>query len=91
MVGMTTPAAMLGPTSRAPKLDPRIVAYGIVDELNSLLGVALAVDELPAALRPVLELVQNELFDLGADLSVPFDGADDRLRVTQPMIDRIAP
>jgi cob(I)alamin adenosyltransferase len=79
----------LGDGSRASKLDLRIVAYGITDELNSLLGVVLATEGLPPALRPVLELVQNELFDLGADLSVPFSGADERLRVTQPMIDRL--
>ena len=79
----------LGDGSRASKLDSRIVAYGITDELNSLLGVVLATDDLPATLRPVLELLQNELFDLGADLSVPFADADERLRVTQPMIDRL--
>ena len=79
----------LGDGSRASKLDLRVVAYGTVDELNASLGVALAADDLPPALRPVLELVQNELFDLGADLSVPFAGPDERLRVTQPMIDRL--
>jgi cob(I)alamin adenosyltransferase len=77
----------LGDGSRAPKLDLRIVAYGIVDELNSQLGLALASPDLPAELRPPLERVQNELFDLGADLSVPFAGTDERLRVTQSMID----
>jgi len=77
----------LGDGSRASKLDPRIAAYGIVDELNSQLGLALAAADLPATLRPVLERVQNELFDVGADLSVPFAGNDERLRVTQPMID----
>jgi cob(I)alamin adenosyltransferase len=77
----------LGDGSRAPKLDLRIRAYGIVDELNSLIGVALAATDLPAQLRSDLERVQNELFDLGADLSVPFAGPDERLRVTQPMID----
>jgi cob(I)alamin adenosyltransferase len=79
----------LGDGSRAPKLDLRIVAYGMVDELNSNLGVALAAADLPAVLRPAVELVQNELFDLGADLSVPYAGADERLRVTQAMIDRL--
>ena len=69
----------LGDGSRASKLDPRIRAYGIVDELNSLLGVVLA-GELPDALRAPLERVQNQLFDVGADLSVPFAGPDDRLR-----------
>ena len=78
----------LGDGSRAPKLDPRIRAYGIVDELNSHIGVALAGD-LPDELRPTLTAVQNELFDVGADLSVPFDGPDERLRTTQEMIDRL--
>jgi cob(I)alamin adenosyltransferase len=76
----------LGDSSRASKLDPRIRAYGIVDELNSHIGIALA-GELPAALRPPLMRVQNELFDVGADLSVPWAGPDDRLRATQAMID----
>jgi cob(I)alamin adenosyltransferase len=77
----------LGDGSRAPKLDLRIAAYGMTDELNSLIGVVLASADLPAALLPALERVQNELFDVGADLSVPFAGPDERLRVTQPMID----
>jgi cob(I)alamin adenosyltransferase len=79
----------LGDGSRASKLDRRIQAYGIVDELNSHLGVALASVDLPDALRPALERVQNELFDVGADLSVPYTGPDERLRVTQEMIDGI--
>jgi cob(I)alamin adenosyltransferase len=78
----------LGDGSRASKLDPRIRAYGIVDELNSHIGVALA-GGLPEELRPPLERVQNELFDVGADLSVPYDGPDERLRTTQPMVDRL--
>jgi cob(I)alamin adenosyltransferase len=78
----------LGDGSRTSKLDPRIRAYGIVDELNSLLGVVLA-GELPDALRAPLERVQNQLFDVGADLSVPFAGADERLRTTQAMIDEL--
>ena len=60
----------LGDGSRASKLDPRIVAYGAVDELNSHLGVVLA-EELPDEIRAVLERVQNELFDVGADLCNP--------------------
>ncbi|HZS23450.1 MAG TPA: cob(I)yrinic acid a,c-diamide adenosyltransferase [Gaiellaceae bacterium] len=78
----------LGDGSRTPKLDPRIRAYGIVDELNSHIGVALAGD-LPEPLREPLERVQNELFDVGADLSVPFEGPDERLRTTQPMVDSL--
>jgi cob(I)alamin adenosyltransferase len=77
----------LGDGSRAPKLDLRIAAYGTTDELNSLIGVVLASADVPAALRPALERVQNELFDVGADLSVPYAGPDERLRVTQAMID----
>jgi cob(I)alamin adenosyltransferase len=78
----------LGDGSRASKLDPRIRAYGIVDELNSHIGVALA-GELPEPLRGPLERIQNELFDVGADLSVPYDGPDDRLRATQAMVDNL--
>lgn len=76
----------LGDGSRVTKLDPRIAAYGAVDELNAQLGVVLA-GELPQALRASLARVQNELFDVGADLSVPFTEGDDRLRVTQAVVD----
>ena len=78
----------LGDGSRVSKLDPRIRAYGITDELNSQLGVVLAGD-LPEQVRAPLTRVQNELFDVGADLSVPFAGPDDRLRTTQEMVDRL--
>ena len=74
----------LGDGTRVPKLDCRIAAFGAVDELNSLLGVVLAA-EVPDELREVLMRVQNELFDLGADLSVPF-GVTDRLRITHEQI-----
>ena len=77
----------LGDGSRVPKLDCRIAAFGTVDELNSLIGLALAGD-LPAEVRTVLERVQNELFDVGADISVPF-GIGDRLRVAQTQIDAL--
>ena len=77
----------LGDGSRVSKLDPRIAAYGTVDELNSALGVVLAAD-VPPELRGVLERVQNELFDLGADLSVPAE-IEGRLRVEQPLVDRL--
>jgi cob(I)alamin adenosyltransferase len=68
----------LGDGSRVSKLDPRVAAMGDVDELNSLLGVAGGLDR-----------IQNELFDLGADLSVPYAGHEDRLRVTQSAIERL--
>ena len=77
----------LGDGSRVSKLDTRIAAYGAVDELNSVLGVCLA-GERPEEIAAPLLRVQNELFDLGADLSVPFDVAD-RLRVTQSTVDEL--
>jgi cob(I)alamin adenosyltransferase len=77
----------LGDGSRVPKLDCRIAAFGAVDELNSQIGLALAA-ETPAEVRDILARVQNELFDLGADLSVPF-GVTDRLRISQEHIERL--
>lgn len=77
----------LGDGSRTSKLDARIGAYGLVDELNAHLGVVLAGD-CPGRIRPVLERIQNELFDLGADLAVP-TSVDGRLRVAQQQIDEL--
>ena len=77
----------LGDGSRVSKLDARIAAYGTVDELNSAVGLVLAAP-CPAAMRVVLERIQNELFDLGADLSVPLE-LDARLRVTQQQVDAL--
>jgi cob(I)alamin adenosyltransferase len=77
----------LGDGSRVPKLDCRVAAFGTVDEVNSLLGLALAARP-PAEMAAVLERVQNELFDVGADVSVPF-GIADRLRITQAQIDAL--
>ena len=70
----------LGDGSRVSKLDCRVGAFGAVDELNSQLGLVLAGD-VPDDLREVLARVQNELFDVGADLSVPYGIGDGRLRV----------
>ncbi len=78
----------LGDGSRTSKRNPLIAAYGAVDELNSQVGLALAAP-LPDALRAVLERVQNELFDVGADLAVPFAGEDERLRVAQSQVDAL--
>jgi cob(I)alamin adenosyltransferase len=78
----------LGDGSRVPKTDPRIEAYGAVDELNSLLGLVLSGD-LPDEFRPWLEQVQNDLFDLGADLSVPLENDRERLRVTTGQVERL--
>jgi cob(I)alamin adenosyltransferase len=77
----------LGDGSRVPKLDCRIGAFGSVDELNSHLGLVLA-GAAPERLRPWLNQIQNDLFDVGADLSVPF-GVSDRLRVTQAAVDEL--
>jgi cob(I)alamin adenosyltransferase len=71
----------LGDMSRVPKTHPRIEAYGDVDELNAQLGVTLTVEGLPAQYAQWLRRVQNDLFDIGADLSVPHGGDRDRLRV----------
>ncbi len=77
----------LGDGTRVPKVDCRIAAFGAVDELNSHIGLVLSA-ELPQGMRDVLARVQNELFDLGADLSVPF-GVTDRLRITDELISSI--
>jgi cob(I)alamin adenosyltransferase len=74
----------LGDGSRVSKLDPLVRAYGEVDELNSLLGWAQVV-----AVDPRLARIQNELFDLGSDLSVPWVADDGKLRITQAAIDRL--
>jgi cob(I)alamin adenosyltransferase len=75
----------LGDGSRVSKLDCRIGAFGAVDELNSHLGLALA-EELPGGLRQVLARVQNELFDVGADLAVPYGVGGGRLRIDDEAI-----
>jgi cob(I)alamin adenosyltransferase len=75
----------LGDLSRVSKLDERVAAYGAVDELNSCLGLALA-DGVPDEMRAPLERIQNELFDLGADLAVPL-AVEGRLRVTAAQVE----
>ncbi|HEX4364914.1 MAG TPA: cob(I)yrinic acid a,c-diamide adenosyltransferase [Solirubrobacteraceae bacterium] len=85
----------LGDMSRVPKTHPRIEAYGDVDELNAQVGVTLAVDVLPTGYAAWLRRIQNDLFDVGADLAVPEttdDGGDaakpkrTRLRVTADQV-----
>jgi cob(I)alamin adenosyltransferase len=72
----------LGDMSRVPKTDARIEAYGTVDELNAQLGVALAGGGLTDRYADWLRRVQNDLFDVGADISVPeSEEARERLRV----------
>ena len=76
----------LGDMSRVPKTDPRIEAYGQIDELNALVGLALTVPGLPAQFAGWLRRVQNDLFDLGADLSVPESDERERLRVVPEQV-----
>jgi cob(I)alamin adenosyltransferase len=78
----------LGDGSRVPKDHPRVAAYGSVDELNSVLGILLAMRPEPAD-AGLLRDVQNDLFDVGADLCVPpsadeAPGARLRVRAEQP-------
>jgi len=75
----------LGDMSRVSKLHPRVEAYGTVDELNAMIGVALLQPGLPETFASWLRRVQNDLLDVGADLSVPAPadggGGRERLRV----------
>lgn len=84
----------LGDGARVPKDHPRVVAYGDVDELNSLLGVLLADTgkSLPGQLTDLLGVIQNDLFDVGADLCVPEkpdDPPGQRLRIQPSQVERL--
>jgi cob(I)alamin adenosyltransferase len=86
----------LGDMTRVRKTDPRLVAYADVDEANSAIGVALALGQLPEPVAAVLRSVQNDLFDVGADLCVPVadprSGSADMgapLRVTDAQVERL--
>jgi len=78
----------LGDMSRVSKLHPRVEAYGTVDELNATIGLALLAEGMPARFAEWLGRVQNDLLDVGADLSVPAPEGESeeqtraRLRVT---------
>jgi cob(I)alamin adenosyltransferase len=73
------------------KTDPRLVAYADTDEANAAIGVALALGSVPGELVTVLGRIQNDLFDVGADLATPVvpDPKYPPLRVTQRYIDRL--
>jgi cob(I)alamin adenosyltransferase len=81
----------LSDMSQTAKTDPRVAAYGDVDEANSAIGVALATGGLPADVADVLRRIQNELFDLGADLSNPLKppGETLELRIEEAEVDRL--
>lgn len=81
----------LGDGSRVPKSSPRIGAYADVDELNSVIGVALALGEVPDDIARVLLTVQNDLFDVGADLCTPIAENPEYppLRITAEYVERL--
>ncbi|MDQ4021251.1 MAG: cob(I)yrinic acid a,c-diamide adenosyltransferase [Actinomycetota bacterium] len=81
----------LGDFTRVPKTDPRLVAYADVDEANCALGVALALGSLEQRLVTVLRQVQNDLFDVGADLCTPIakDPQHPPLRIDESYVTRL--
>ncbi|MFE1316972.1 cob(I)yrinic acid a,c-diamide adenosyltransferase [Kitasatospora phosalacinea] len=81
----------LGDMSRTTKTDPRLIAYADTNEANAALGVALAAGGLDAELVEVLTRIQNDLFDVGADLATPIvaDPKYPPLRVLQSYVDRL--
>lgn len=81
----------LGDMSVTTKLDPRLDAYATVDEANAHLGVALAHGGIDDDVAAVLTQIQNELFDVGADLCTPVvaDPEYPPLRIEQSYIDRL--
>jgi cob(I)alamin adenosyltransferase len=86
-----TGTTALGDGSRVPKTHPRITAYADTDECNAAIGVALALGGPPDDVRAVLTEVQNDLFDVGADLCNPI-AADPKyppLRITEDYVSRL--
>jgi cob(I)alamin adenosyltransferase len=81
----------LGDLSRTRKTDPRLAAYADTNEANATIGLALAGGDLPDDVRAVLNRVQNDLFDVGADLSTPLQGSYEYppLRVQAPWVDEL--
>lgn len=81
----------LGDMSRTSKADVRLLAYADTNEANATIGVALAAGELPQDIRATLLRVQNDLFDVGADLCTPLQPTYEYppLRVEQVWIDEL--
>ena len=75
--------------SRRPKHDARIACYGAVDEANAALGLARLHTKDNTALDALLARLQNDLFDLGADLATPDTDKFDALRITAKQVDRL--
>ena len=73
---------------RVAKTDPRVEAYGVVDELNAVLGLVRLETAADGVLDPILARIQNDLFDLGADLATPDTGAA-ALRIVEAQVDRL--
>jgi cob(I)alamin adenosyltransferase len=78
----------LGDGTRVSKADPRIEAMGAVDEANASIGVLRTHTRSHPIEDEMLARIQNDLFDVGADLCVP-GTSPDRLRVTDPAVDRL--
>ena len=81
----------LGDGSRVPKTSPRLSAYADTDEANSVIGLALAMGALPDDVAAVLRAVQNDLFDVGADLCLPIQENPpyEPLRITETYVERL--
>ena len=81
----------LGDMSRTTKTDPRLTAYADINEANAAIGLAIAAGGLPEDVSAILTRVQNDLFDVGADLATPIveDPKYPPLRVLQTYIDRL--
>src|SRR3954470_14389603 len=81
----------LGDMSRVAKTDPRLIAYADVDEANSVLGVALALGSPAPEITDLLRSIQNDLFDVGADLCTPItsDPKHPPLRITAAYTERL--
>lgn len=81
----------LGDGTRVPKTDPRVTAYADSDETNAAIGTAIALGALPERVTAVLTRLQNDLFDVGADLCTPIvrEPARSRLRVTEGYVTRL--
>ena len=77
----------LGTGKRVPKHDPRVAAYGTVDEANAVIGIARL--HVEGELQEMLARIQNDLFDLGADLCRPDIENQEGLRIVEAQVERL--